>query len=219
MKIRNSFVSNSSSSSFILSFKSEPKNINELKELLSLPKEMYEKWGNSINDSLKLLFEMISKLKYFYQIKTKKELLNKMVELGGTSALYEVLKTESRSDEKSEAISEAFFKKTGLSLQYGDVNLGNVHKIKGNKSKFLKLRKETLRKYDKECDREFKEFSARVKKAASEYLEKTWEEKFRRRFIICLELDDNNSGAEMTLESGSMFIQNDNFYFISANHH
>lgn len=203
MKIRTSFVSNSSSSSFVVAFKKKPKTDLELLSILfPLDKSNYRTgvvadWEDASVDALSAATIIWEQLKDQKEL-TKDEILEE-IESGWFEG-HPVYNNNYYYDNHTES--------TKISKEYTSLFKKNIH----DKDADPNWKKRYNDAWKKECD----EYDRLVNKAAKELMDRVYPAKFKGKKCFRFSFSDNDGTVFSTLEHGDTFRNVDH---IRISHH
>jgi len=220
MKIRNGFVSNSSSSSFLVVWDKKPESVEEVKNILFGDSKMHVSYDYSI-DTLDLSQTIFDDTKEMSEEEIKEEIRNQYSYWSGTwySKGY-------KSDEQLLKKYEEDDRKLQEKIDYysNEINKFDSESIE----RLKKLRRILRKKEDEELLLKYEE----IQKKYKHYQEMSWSDKlsdellndsFKKfmkdydgKYICRYEYSDNDGSKGVVLEHGDVF---DNLPNIITSHH
>ena len=169
MKIRNGFVSNSSSSSFVVAFDKKPKTKEALKKLMFDDKKSVDYYGDII-----LVDDIVERV--FDDLQGQETLTkDKVVEIISSGSFDGYPERDYNKRSPADKISDKYYKTTRQSIHQLDPD-STIYK------KYAKLR-----------DKEWADQAKEVDIAAAKYLEKIWKD-FEGKKVYSFEYSDNGGG-------------------------
>lgn len=193
MKIRQGFVSNSSSSSFLIGLLRKPRTVAELKRWLFGDMD-YLQWLDYGYKTIDVACRIFDDLKGKYPIRSKSRLIKEINSGYFTGMPLSWRKTNRPSDKLEKQFYKSF-------PQYKDRGYWNVDAIKETMAKELSIKIGDAQK------QEWAEDNAEVEKAAEEYLRREVQPIMEGRLIYQLEYADGGDQAAAMIEHGDVFCQ------------